>query len=317
MTELVTTRTLFEALSDRLKLKWVAGESGGRSPLKGDFSESHRQPPVGHLNCIHPNRIQVIGPAESVYLRELTDASYQETVGRLFSAQPAAIMLAHGVEAEEDLIRRAETHGTPLLSSPLDDDQLVSGLRHYFTEALAERLTAHGVFLEVMGMGVLLTGDAAVGKSELALELIIRGHRLIADDAPEFARIAPDVLLGTCPQLLREFLEVRGLGILNIKAMFGDSVVKQQKYLRLVIHLQRMSDRELARMDRLEGSHSRTEMLGVSIPKITVPVASGRNLAILVETAVRHHILSLKGYDARQVFVDRQLQMIDEAELKG
>ena len=317
MTELVTTRTLFEALSDRLKLKWVAGDAGGRSPLKGDLAETVGQPPVGHLNCIHPNRVQVIGRADSAYLKQLNDAAYRETLGRLFSARPAAILFADGVEAEEAFIRKAEEQHTPLLSSPLDDEQLVSDLQHYFTHALAQRLNVHGVFLEVMGMGVLLTGEAAVGKSELALELITRGHRLIADDAPEFARIAPDVLLGTCPHLLREFLEVRGLGILNIRAMFGDSVIKQQKYLRLIIHLQRMSDKELARMDRLEGSHSRVELLGVSVPKITVPVASGRNLAILVEAAVRHHILSLKGYDARQVFVDRQLQGIDEAELRG
>ncbi len=317
MTELVTTRTLFEALSDRLKLKWVAGESGGRSPLKGGLAETDGQPPVGHLNCIHPNRIQVIGQADSVYLEQLSDAAYRETLARLFSARPAAILFADGLEAEEDFIRKAEEQHTPLLSSPLDDEQLVSDLQHYFTHALAQRLSVHGVFLEVMGMGVLLTGEAAVGKSELALELITRGHRLIADDAPEFARIAPDVLLGTCPHLLREFLEVRGLGILNIRAMFGDSVIKRQKYLRLIIHLQRMSDKELARMDRLEGSHSQVEMLGVSVPKITVPVASGRNLAILVETAVRHHILSLQGYDARQVFADRQLKTMDEAELRG
>ena len=250
-------------------------------------------------------------------MRQLNDASYREIVDRLFDAQPAAIILANGMQAEEEFIRKAEARHTPLLGSALDEDQLVSDLQHFFAHALAERLSVHGVFLEVMGMGVLLTGEAAVGKSELALELITRGHRLIADDAPEFARIAPDILLGTCPNLLREFLEVRGLGILNIRAMFGDSVIKQQKYLRLIVHLQRMSDRELARMDRLEGSHAHAELLGVSIPKITVPVASGRNLAILVETAVRHHILSLKGYDARQVFVDRQLRMIDEAELQG
>jgi HPr kinase/phosphorylase len=317
MTELVTTRTLFEALSDRLKLKWVAGESGGQSPLRRDLAETHRQPPVGHLNCIHPNRIQVIGHAELLYLTELTDASYQETIDKLFAARPAAILFSDGVEVEGDFIRKAEEHRTPLLSSPLDDNQLVSDLHYYFTHALAERLTVHGVFLEVMGMGVLLTGDASVGKSELALELITRGHRLIADDAPEFAHIAPDILLGTCPPLLREFLEVRGLGILNIRAMFGDSVIKQKKYLRLIIHLQKMSDTELARMNRLEGSHTQARLLGVSIPKITVPVASGRNLAILVESAVRLHILSLKGYDARQIFVDRQLRMIAKAERQG
>ena len=160
-------------------------------------------------------------------------------------------------------------------------------------------------------MGVLLSGDAAVGKSELALALISRGHRLIADDAPEFAQLAPDILNGTCPPLLRDFLEVRGLGILNVRAMFGDSAVRRKKDLHLIIHLKKMSDRELTRIDRLEGSHSVRSIQGVSVPEFTLPVAPGRNLAILVEAAVRHHALRLRGYDAGIDFAERQAHMID------
>jgi len=164
----------------------------------------------------------------------------------------------------------------------------------------------------VLGMGVLLTGDPAVGKSELALDLITRGSRLVADDAPEFTRIAPDIVSGTCPPLLREFLEVRGLGILNIRAMFGDSSIKRQKYLRLIVHLKRMSADQISSMDRLSGTHANLDVLGVSIPHVTVPVAPGRNLSVLVESAVRNHLLRLKGYDATEVLIERQQQAILE-----
>ena len=163
-------------------------------------------------------------------------------------------------------------------------------------------------------MGVLLTGDPAVGKSELALDLITRGNRLVADDAPEFTRIAPDIVSGTCPPLLREFLEVRGLGILNIRAMFGDSAIKRQKYLRLIVHLKRMSADQISSMDRLTGTHTNRDVLGVSIPQVTVPVAPGRNLSVLVESAVRNHLLRMKGYDATEVLIERQQQAILEQE---
>lgn len=314
MTEQVTTRYLFDALREKLKLEWVAGESGDQAPISDNFPGVRHQTPVGHLNCIHPNRIQVIGHSELIYLAELTDVSYRETIDKLFSDKPAAILFSDGIEADKHFVEKAEHREIPLLRSPLEDRQLVNDLQYYVTHAIAERATIHGVFMEVMGVGVLLTGEASVGKSELALELLSRGHRLIADDTPEFAHIAPDTLVGTCPPVLREFLEVRGLGVLNVRAMFGDSAIKHEKYLRLIIHLKNMGDSELSEMDRLAGSHTRDMLLGVSIPKITVPVAPGRNLAILVETAVRQHILRLKGYDASKVFASRQRQVIDAVE---
>ena len=186
----------------------------------------------------------------------------------------------------------------------------LDNLQYFGSLFLARKTTLHGVFLEVLGMGVLLTGDPAVGKSELALDLITRGSRLVADDAPEFTRIAPDIISGTCPPLLREFLEVRGLGILNIRAMFGDSAIKRTKYLRLIVHLKRMSSEQISGMDRLSGAHTNRDVLGVSVPQVTVPVAPGRNLAVLVESAVRNHLLRLKGYDATEVLIERQQQAI-------
>jgi HPr kinase/phosphorylase len=173
------------------------------------------------------------------------------------------------------------------------------------------QITIHGVFLEVLNVGVLLTGDAAVGKSELALELIIRGHRLIADDAPQFTLIEPEVVNGSCPPLLKDFLEVRGLGVLNVRAMFGDTAIKRRKKLHLIINLRHMEGAQLQQMDRLQGSYAIREVLSEPIPEVTLPVTAGREMGILVETAVRQHILRRRGYNASDDFIARQQQAIN------
>jgi len=311
-----TVRDLFDTLKGKLALEWVAGEAGGNRHLKGQLPEAQNQPLAGQLNNIHPNRIQVIGPAELSYLSTLGKNSHQDVMDKLFWGLPAAVILANDAEVGSEFIAYAERTNTPLLRSPLPDNKLLSNLQYYLSRALADSITIHGVFMEVLGMGVLLTGDSAVGKSELALELITRGHRLIADDAPDFSRMAPDILTGSCPPLLQEFLEVRGLGILNIRAMFGDSVIKKEKYLRLIVNLKRLSEEELVEIDRLQGSYSTRELLGVKTAEVTIPVAPGRSLAILVETAVRQHIQRRKGYDAGQDFIERQQKLIFQNEAK-
>src|SRR5690606_5808229 len=187
----------------------------------------------------------------------------------------------------------------------------LSYLQYHISRALAPTTTMHGVFMEVYSIGVLITGDAGSGKSELALELITRGHRLIADDAPQFTLIAPDVIDGTCPELLQDCLEVRGLGILNVREMFGDTAIKRNKYLRLVVHLQRLDGNiNEQTIDRLRGDASSRQLLDVEVPMLTIPVAPGRNIAVLVEAAARNHILRLKGYDPAQTFIDRQAHQI-------
>ncbi|HHH39386.1 MAG TPA: HPr(Ser) kinase/phosphatase, partial [Sedimenticola sp.] len=261
----------------------------------------------------HPNRIQLIGRTELAYFRELGDAGYQSLLEKLFAAHPAAILLADAVGAEQRLSAMAERHDTPLLASPLPDDTLLDEVQYYLTRALARRETLHGVFMEVLGTGVLLRGSAGAGKSELALALITRGHRLIADDAPEFARITPDIVQGTCPPLLQDFIEVRGLGILNIRAMFGDSAIKPEQQLQLVIHLQPVTPERLRGIDRLHGSYSSHQVLDLEIPEVTLPVAPGREIAILVEAAVHQYILRRKGYDAADEFIERQRRILEEA----
>ncbi|HEX6614148.1 MAG TPA: HPr(Ser) kinase/phosphatase, partial [Rhodanobacteraceae bacterium] len=200
---------------------------------------------------------------------------------------------------------------TPLWVSAKRGHEVLTFLQYHLARALARQVTLHGVFLEVYSIGVLITGASGTGKSELALELVTRGHRLVADDAPEFTLIAPDVIDGTCPDLLRDLLEVRGLGVLNVREMFGHTAVKPSKYLRLIVHLQPVNAGEEAdAMTRLTGDTGWREVMDVKVPQITVPVAPGRNLAVLVEAAVRSHMLKSKGLDPAQVFIDRQAHQL-------
>jgi HPr kinase/phosphorylase len=178
------------------------------------------------------------------------------------------------------------------------------------TSEPGESIILPGVFMQVMGMGVLITGQSGVGKSELALELLTRGHALVADDAPEFSRTGDDSIHGRCPEVLRDFLEVRGLGVLNVRAMFGIQAVLQTKRLHLIITLEPMSAERISNLDRLRGERRRRPVLGVEIPETTLPVAPGRNLAVLVEAAARDHLLHRKGYDAAEDFIQRQMQQI-------
>jgi len=307
----IRVKDLYEALRERLTLEWLAGKTGAGVPLLAEDT-STTGIVAGPLNYIHPNRVQVIGPAEQSYLDSLQPPNREQALHQLFNERPALVMLVGGIDSPAGLAPMADAADVALMRSPLPDNQVLDNLQYYASLFLSEKTTLHGVFLEVLGMGVLLTGDPSVGKSELALDLITRGSRLVADDAPEFARIAPDIISGTCPPLLRDFLEVRGLGILNIRAMFGDSSIKGTKYLRLIVNLKRMSAEQIAGMDRLSGAHTNRDVLGVSMPQVTVPVAPGRNLAVLVESAVRNHLLRLKGYDATEVLIERQQQAILE-----
>lgn len=306
-----TILEVYDALQQRLSLDWVASVNSTNRIIERS-SGSGTETLAGPLNYIHPNRLQIIGQTEMDYLDDMSAESRRDALRRLFNAKPAAVFITDELEPDETVLEAANRSKTPLILTPVSDLQLLAHLNYHLSIALAEHTSIHGVFLEVLGMGVLLRGSAAVGKSELALELINRGCRLVADDAPEFSRIAPDIIDGRCPPLLQDFLEVRGLGIINIRAMYGDSAIKRNKYLRLVIKLEKMNDQALSQMDRLAGTYSTTSILGLDIPQVTVPVAPGRNLAILVETAVRNHIMRLKGYDAAADFVERQRKAIDK-----
>lgn len=304
---------LYDALRDKLALTWVAGQAGAKRVLR----LARNQPATalaGHLNFIHPTRLTILGTTELRFLRGLDANSHDAAMHRLFSKNTGAVIVADARPVSAALKAHADTSLTPLLRTRMPSLDLLGSLQYYLAQLLAEKATLHGVFMEVMGIGLLITGASGVGKSELALELLSRGHRLIADDAPEFARIAPDIVSGSCPKALRDFLEVRGLGLLNVRALFGDSAIKSKKYLRLIVHLEPMTEARLRRLDRLHGSRHMHKVLGMDVARIILPVAPGRSLAVLIETAARNHILFLKGYDASEQFMRNQQAMIDRDE---
>ena len=311
MDESLTIRDLYERFHERLALKWVTGQQGELNPLRRSQQKTGASL-VGHLNIIHPNRLQIIGQPELDYLNKLKAEAHRELIELACDNKPVAIILADGLDSPEDLTSTAQRTGTPLFTSKLSSTKLISNLRYYLGSELAEKTTIHGVFMDVNGMGVLLTGDSNVGKSELALELVSRNHRLVADDAPEFFHSGPDTVRGRCPEVLRDFLEVRGLGLLNIRAMYGDSATQYSKDLRLIVNLVRMSEEDMGEVDRLKGNYRMRTILDVEIPEVTLPVASGRNLAVLVEAAVRDHILMQKGYNASESFIKRQNELIKQ-----
>ena len=307
MTTILTANGLFEAQHEPLKLKWLSGHAGRDRLLEPATAKFPGMALVGHLNFVHPNRVQVLGSAETAYLRKLSVAKRRQAVRDLFScATTAVVVVANGEKVATDLRSASESMKLPLLSSPLPSPKLIDHLQHYLAAALAAHVTLHGVYLEVMGVGVLLTGESGMGKSELALELLSRNHRLIADDAVEFFRTGPDVLLGRSPSILRDFLEVRGLGILNVRAMFGETAVRSEKTLRLIVRLEQLKRRRLGSIDRLQAEQKTRRILDVEIPEVVLYVAPGRNLAVLVEVATRSHILRMRGVNPLDDMVKRQ-----------
>jgi len=309
MSTTLEIRTLYHNQREKLGLRWINGEELQDQPVHSSNNAPAETSLVGHLNLINPHRVQVLGRQELDYLENLQKNSRKDAITRLFSGQSSLIILANELPAPKDLIAAAAASHTPVLSAKLPSEETIQNLQYYLSNHFAEKITLHGVFMEVMGTGVLITGESSSGKSELALELLTRGHRLVADDATEFARTAPDTLNGTCPEMLRDFIEVRGLGILNVRAMFGGNAIKQSRNLRLIIALQDIDD--ATKMDRLHGSKQIRTIQNVDIPEITLPVAPGRNLAVLLEVAVRNHILNTKGYDASQAFIDRQKRRLE------
>ncbi len=309
----VTARDLFDELQDRLQLEWVSGPEGDDAPVLSPLDLTERPAAAGFLNLIHPNRVQIVGGEESAYLAGLPAEALEATVTQMFARSPLVILFGDALEVPAPVLEHAAGGATALLRSPLRSHELVSYIDYHIARRLARRVTLHGVFMEMFTIGVLITGDPASGKSELALELLTRGHRLVADDAPEFSQISPEIIEGTCPEVLQDCLEVRGLGVLNVRHMFGDSAIKQNKFLRLIIHL----DLPPATggpldEDRLRGNSTTLDVLGVDVQRISIPVLAGRNLAVMAEAAVRDFMLKMKGYDAAAEFLERHARLLQK-----
>ena len=312
MINTIAVSKMFADLSRTLDLTWVAGEVGGDKQLMGDTVQKPSLALVGHLNFVHPNRVQVLGCAEMDYLRQLGESGLAHAIENLFATELAVIIVANGEVVPAPLLAAAERTHTPLFTSPQSSPELMTVLSHYLMQALADSVNVHGVMLEVNGIGVMLTGNSAVGKSELALELITRGHRLIADDVVDLYKVSPDTLESQCPPMLQDFLEVRGLGVLNVRTLFGEPAVKLKKNLKLIVRLQAQVDGGQDNISRLDMQESSEMILGVEIPKVYIPVAAGRNLAVLVEVATRNYILRARGINSAEDFIARQQAILQE-----
>lgn len=314
MADRLRARELFEELGERLALRWVAGQRGGERVLERGEHLSRRPSLAGYLNVIHPNKVQIVGSAELAWLDGLDARTRWEVLQKITESRPLAMVITQDQSCPADLRDAAEETDTPVWVSPRRGYELLNLLQYHLARALAPRVTLHGVFMEIYSIGVLVTGDSGAGKSELALELISRGHRLVADDAPEFTQIAPDVLDGTCPELLQDLLEVRGLGVLNIREMFGDTAVKRNKYLRLIVHLEQTAATGGDAMARITGESGSRQVLDLDVPVVALPVAAGRNLAVLTEAAVRLHLLRSKGIDPAAAFLARHSAFLQQGE---
>jgi HPr kinase/phosphorylase len=297
----VDVTRLHEDNREALSLAWVAGRDGATA-VRRDAAAGGAL--IGHLNFNHPNSIQVLGAWEA---SAFADASGRGAfVERLLATGPVALVLADGIEPAAELLAGAARAHTPVLTSPQPAARVIEKLARYLSKALAESTERHGVCMDVLGLGVLITGDSGVGKSELGLELISRGHGLVADDVVDISLIAANTLEARSPALLKDYLEVRGLGVLNIRTIFGETAVRPKMRLRLVAHLERPSKGVPVPAQRLPLSELSEEILGTTLRKVIIPVAAGRNLAVLLEAAVRNYILQLRGIDSTAEFIERQ-----------
>ncbi len=299
----LTIQRLYANNRDALKLTWFAGLDGGNRQVSSGSGLAADQ--VGHLNLIHPMRIQVFGRQEINYYERLSPESRAYLVHEIADCNPPALIIARDLDVPPDILAICNENNIPLFTTPLAAAEVIDYLRVYLSKQLALRIIMHGVFMDVLGVGVLITGDSGLGKSELGLELITRNHGLVADDAVEFSRIAPNVIEGRAPMLLQNLLEVRGLGLLDIRAIFGETAVRRKMQLKLIVHLTRMrtGDEDIERLP----IHSPTqEVLGLPIRKTVIPVAAGRNIAVLLEAAVRNTIMQLRGFNTMEEFMERQ-----------
>jgi len=288
-------------------LHWVAGRSGAMRTVGEPDRSTVDQ--VGYLNLIHPHRLSVFGPDEIAYYNRLERKRQEHLESELFAARPPALIVSNGARGPDSLVRRCDEEGQPLLCTEMSGARVIESLRYFLSKNTADSTSMHGVLMDVLGMGVLISGDSGLGKSELALELISRGHGLVADDVVEIDRIGPDSLEGRCPPLLQGLLEVRGLGLIDIKTVFGETAVRRKMRVKLIVHLVRRSTME-DQYERLPLQELTQDVLGVPVRKVAIPVAAGRNLAVLTEAAVRATVLSLRGIDTTRQFVKRQQQAI-------
>ncbi|MGE5345277.1 MAG: HPr(Ser) kinase/phosphatase [Acidithiobacillales bacterium] len=279
-----------------LGLKLITGQKGLDRPIEWPRVQKPGLAIAGFLDYVKPNRVQILGNSEFSYLRTLSPPVVRERLDAFTALPLSGVVVTKGITPVPTLVNLCRRRQVPLFVTERLTSTVIEGLTAFLEESLAPRATLHGVLLEVGGLGVLLSGDSGVGKSECALALVQRGHRLIADDLVVVQRFPNEVLIGSSAGLIRHHMELRGLGIVNVPMLFGVSAVLERHTVEFVIYLTHwVEGREY---DRLGLEEESQEILGVAVPKVTVPVATGRDLALLVEIAVRNQLLRRRGYNA-------------------
>ena len=311
--DFVSADALFEEFRTSLKWEWVAGLGASERRFDEVAVRAARSGAdlVGYLNYIHPYRAQVLGQREIAYLQSGSHADCQRRVARIVTLEPPVLVLADGQAAPDALLSMCERAQLPMFSTHESSAFVIDVLRTYLSKHFADRTTMHGVFMDILGLGVLITGESGLGKSELGLELISRGQGLVADDAVDLYRISQTTIEGKCPDLLQNLLEVRGIGLLDIRAIFGETAVRRKMRLKLIVHLVRKETME-REYERLPYEPLTQDVLGVPVLKVVIQVVAGRNIAVLVEAAVRNTVLQLRGIDTYQEFVERHRRAMNQ-----
>jgi HPr kinase/phosphorylase len=290
----VTVREFISAPSLGLDFEVLQGHDGLENQIRSARVQKLGMAVAGFAGAVHSDRVQIIGSSEVNYLKALDSGKRIAAIQHLKKHKICCIVVTKGLEVPEELLKLAADEKIPILRSASLGTIPISKMIGYLEKRLAPRMTMHGVLLEVFGLGVLILGPSGIGKSECALELVLKGHRLITDDSVELTRLGSDRLFGECGKILKHHMELRGLGIINIKELFGISATGTSQNIDFAVRLERWkSDAEY---DRLGLEQSSIEFLGVSIPLIDMPVAPGRNIATLVEVAARIHLLRQRGY---------------------
>lgn len=289
--------TVGELLTDEaafsLNLELLSGAEGLDNVVDRPRIQKPGLALAGFLEYIHPGRIQVLGKSETSFLHERAPGERTRIVSQLCRQGVSCFVLSSGLEPPVELMDGTERHGVPLLRTDLSSSTTIERLTRYLEDKLAPTAVVHGVLLDVYGLGVLLLGDSGVGKSECAIDLVVRGHRLVSDDVVEIKQLG-DRLVGTGPELTRYHMELRGVGIINVKDLFGVASVRMTKFVEFVIKLDPWKTGKT--YDRLGLDENGYDVLGVTLPYVEMPVGPGRNLSVLIEVAARNHLLKLKGY---------------------
>lgn len=270
---------------------------------------------AGYFEYFSPERIQILGISEIEFLRRFTEEKARQRLEKFFSGSPAAVIIARGLHIEDYYKEIAEKYSVPLLRSGMSTSEFTAAIIAFLNLHLAPRITRHGVFVEVYGEGILILGESGIGKSETAIELVKRGHRLIADDAVEIKRVSSKSLVGSAPENIKHFIELRGIGIINASRIFGIGAVKPTEKVDFIINLELWDVNKV--YDRMGIENQTTEILGLEIPSMTIPVKPGRNLAVIIEVAAMNNRQKKLGYNAAEDLLHRLGIDDDAAKTEG